>query len=192
MHYSKTSEGGQTWAEIEYDTPNVEFLDSQNAWFGLYNLINYSGDFLETYDSFQLPTVACIYDLSVCGFSNGWAVGHKENWDQGCIWKLVGVNEWVEILPAAINKNLHNSIQLSAYPNPFENTLTIDFELKNTCDVKISIHNNIGQEIQTLFEGRITTGKHQITWDSNELNYGVYFIKLQQDKGISTQKVIKY
>lgn len=51
------------------------------------------------------------------------------------------------------------------YPNPFNPTTIIQFQVPKTTDVTIKIHDMIGQEIRTLFNGQITAGLHQIEWD---------------------------
>jgi hypothetical protein len=69
------------------------------------------------------------------------------------------------------------------YPNPFNASTAIRFELKNEQKIKIRIYNLLGQEICTLDEGVKSTGIHQMIWDgkdnhSIEMPSGLYFCRL--------------
>lgn len=65
---------------------------------------------------------------------------------------------------------------LFIYPNPFNTNTKIGYELKETCRLKISIFNILGQEITTLFEGNQKAGCHDIIWQAIDLPSGIYFI----------------
>jgi hypothetical protein len=77
-----------------------------------------------------------------------------------------------------------NSMNLSNYPNPFNPTTTISFDLPTTQDVNLNIYNNKGQLVKTILNDRIGPGKHHYTWDGTNKNgikasSGVYFYSLR-------------
>jgi CubicO group peptidase (beta-lactamase class C family) len=80
---------------------------------------------------------------------------------------------------------------MNIYPNPTNNLTSIEFEKSVTGNVTLSIYNIRGQEEYIVFRGKKERGTHTLKWDSKDFPSGIYFIKLQTDEGISTQKVIK-
>lgn len=81
------------------------------------------------------------------------------------------------------------------YPNPFNPSTTISFELKNDEFVNLSIYNVKGQIIKTLNNSRLNSGNHSVTWNgTNENNNksasGIYFIKLQTTNSIQIKKAV--
>ncbi|MFC2096376.1 FlgD immunoglobulin-like domain containing protein [Bacteroidota bacterium] len=74
--------------------------------------------------------------------------------------------------------------QLMNYPNPFNTETNISFELYESVNVKLSVYNIDGSLICTLFDGYKNKGKHNFSWDGNNLNKnvmsnGIYICKLQ-------------
>lgn len=65
------------------------------------------------------------------------------------------------------------------FPNPATNQITID--LKNESLKEVNIYNNLGQLVMQSKEKEINTTK---------LNAGVYFVKVETDKGKSVKKLI--
>ncbi|MBD3233194.1 MAG: T9SS type A sorting domain-containing protein [candidate division Zixibacteria bacterium] len=78
---------------------------------------------------------------------------------------------------------------LGAFPNPFNATTTISFELPYASDVSLEIFNVLGQKVETLANGHREAGQHTITWDAANQASGVYFYKLQMGDRIFTRKV---
>jgi len=80
---------------------------------------------------------------------------------------------------------LHNS-----YPNPFNPTTTINYELPRTMNADLSVYNVLGQKVATLIAGMQQAGFHSVEWDASHLAAGAYFIKLQADEFIQIKKSI--
>lgn len=63
--------------------------------------------------------------------------------------------------------SLPNKFQLySNYPNPFNPTTTIGFDLAETSEVSLIIYNSVGQKVRTLVAETKPSGSHQILWDA--------------------------
>jgi hypothetical protein len=74
--------------------------------------------------------------------------------------------------------------EISIYPNPFNPSTTIAFELEKPSDFEISIYNLKGQEIMSYFHSEKTDGKQQYQWngkDKNgvEVSSGIYFFQVK-------------
>ena len=65
------------------------------------------------------------------------------------------------------------------YPNPFNNSTLLIYNLPKRAQVNISVHNILGQEIVVLFSGHREAGKHEIHWDASPYPSGTYFIRYQ-------------
>jgi N-acetylneuraminic acid mutarotase len=64
------------------------------------------------------------------------------------------------------------------YPNPFNPTTTIAFSLAIDSKVSLRIFNTLGQEVNSLVNGNLSDGFHEISFDASALNSGVYFYRL--------------
>jgi hypothetical protein len=81
------------------------------------------------------------------------------------------------------------------FPNPFNPETTIEFGLPNEENVTILIFNQIGQQIRTLYDNRLSAGYHTLTWngltDAGEAApSGVYFLRFSAGEFSSTQKMM--
>ncbi|MBN1408868.1 MAG: T9SS type A sorting domain-containing protein [Calditrichaceae bacterium] len=81
----------------------------------------------------------------------------------------------------------------SNYPNPFNPETVIPIELAEAGRLKIIIYNILGEEVRTLFQGSLETGRYQFTWDgTNQAGKrcpsGIYLYHVQGDNGIKATK----
>lgn len=83
---------------------------------------------------------------------------------------------------------------LSAYPNPFNPSITLQLELRNitqtNMNAEVSIYDINGRFIQTLLESSIESGVHQITWHPQNISSGIYIVSLRTEMGIKNQKIL--
>lgn len=80
---------------------------------------------------------------------------------------------------------------LSAYPNPFSDNMTIEFDLLKDDDATIKLFDIMGKEIKTISKSFFTQGKHNITTETADLPVGIYFVVLQSSDFSKEQKIIK-
>ena len=76
------------------------------------------------------------------------------------------------------------------YPNPFNPVLNIDFEINQAGLVKVEISDIAGAIVNIVYDGYMTMGKHQKSWNSENLPSGVYFVSLQAGGNFLTSKVV--
>jgi enterochelin esterase-like enzyme len=81
---------------------------------------------------------------------------------------------------------------LEIYPNPFVNTTAVRFELYQSADVKINLHNPAGQLILKLSEGLLHAGWHEVSLNAHQLPSGLYFLRIQLGEKSVTRKLVKY
>ncbi len=92
-----------------------------------------------------------------------------------------------------ININPLNDYAMKNYPNPFNPTTTISFDLPKSANVDLSIYNIKGQKVKTLTDEKYSKGKHSLIWNgTNDKNQnvgsGVYFYKLNVNGKIKSVK----
>jgi hypothetical protein len=83
-----------------------------------------------------------------------------------------------------------SSFILSAYPNPFNSTATISFELPMRSQVSLKVFDLLGREVQTLHTGLANAGAHTVNWDASSRASGIYFVRMQAGKETRTQKIM--
>ncbi|MCP4634230.1 MAG: T9SS type A sorting domain-containing protein, partial [candidate division Zixibacteria bacterium] len=78
---------------------------------------------------------------------------------------------------------------LSNYPNPFNSSTNINFNLTQTGEVGLAVYNLMGQRVETLIDGTVPPGRHNIAWDASGFSSGIYFYKLQVGSFVTTKKM---
>ena len=76
------------------------------------------------------------------------------------------------------------------YPNPFNPMTTIEYNVPNFSNVKVSIYNINGQLIEVLADRLYQSGTYNTIWNAQEYTSGVYFVKLIAGEFIATQKIM--
>ena len=81
------------------------------------------------------------------------------------------------------------------YPNPFNPTTTLRFDLPEISDITLTIYNMLGQKVKTFNMQGTPAGYHRITWDAtNDLGdpvgAGVYIYQLYAKDLVKTKKMV--
>ena len=77
-----------------------------------------------------------------------------------------------------------SEIGLSNYPNPFNPTTTVQFEVPMQGQVQLAIFNTQGQLVRKLLTDNLTAGSYRIEWDGKDNSgiraaSGAYFLRLK-------------
>lgn len=78
----------------------------------------------------------------------------------------------------------------NSYPNPFNPTTAIPYELATESNVNITIYDATGREVESLVSGLQSAGTYSITWDASNHASGMYFVKMAADNQVHTQKLM--
>jgi len=76
------------------------------------------------------------------------------------------------------------------YPNPFNASTVIEYQLPTTSDVTLEVYNVLGEKVATLFDGEQQAGYKSVTWDASEVSSGVYFYKLAAGDFTETKRMM--
>ncbi len=87
---------------------------------------------------------------------------------------------------------LPQSSRLTAvWPNPFNPSTQIAFELAQAAQVNLCVYNLLGQEVARLAEGRMTAGEHRVTFQADQQASGLYLATLVVDgQRVGVQKLV--
>jgi hypothetical protein len=80
-----------------------------------------------------------------------------------------------------INNNSTSKINYKLYqnyPNPFNPSTTIKYSLAHAANVKLLVHNSLGQMVKVLVNSPQSAGYHEINFNAADLSSGVYFYTL--------------
>lgn len=64
------------------------------------------------------------------------------------------------------------------FPNPFNPTTSISFDIPKQSDVLIKIFDVIGREVTTIVNENLAAGRYTKTWNASSFPSGVYFYKI--------------
>ncbi|MDP6143758.1 MAG: T9SS type A sorting domain-containing protein, partial [Candidatus Marinimicrobia bacterium] len=78
-----------------------------------------------------------------------------------------------------------------AYPNPFNPSTTISFDIPDATDRNTSLHiyDITGKLVETLVNGTVPVGAHTITWNPKNLSSGLYIVQLKAGNKTFSQKL---
>lgn len=89
----------------------------------------------------------------------------------------------LEVIPSLTK--LHNN-----YPNPFNPSTTISFDLSKLENVKLEIFNILGQRVKTMVNNKLNAGNYKYTFKGSGLASGVYTVVLNTDSYMQSNKII--
>ncbi|MBN8584696.1 MAG: T9SS type A sorting domain-containing protein [Ignavibacteria bacterium] len=99
------------------------------------------------------------------------------------IWTLTGISP--------INTEIPSKYMLyDAYPNPFNPETNIRFDIPESGNVKITVYDLTGREIDVLFDQFVNSGKYEIKFNGESYSSGVYFYSIRTDKFANTKKLV--
>jgi cyclomaltodextrinase / maltogenic alpha-amylase / neopullulanase len=84
---------------------------------------------------------------------------------------------------------------LNNYPNPFNPSTTLTFDMMVAGQVTLKIYNLLGQEVAELMNGFQQSGRHMIMWNGldnrgMQVGSGVYFARLQEGSLVDVKKLV--
>jgi hypothetical protein len=65
-----------------------------------------------------------------------------------------------------------------AYPNPFNPTTTIRYDLPQASEVILVVYDLLGREVARLVDGYSEPGYHQVNWNGQDFPSGIYLARL--------------
>ena len=78
---------------------------------------------------------------------------------------------------------------LPNYPNPFNPTTQLRFELDQTAATQVTVYNMLGQQVKVMNLGNLTAGTHEVTFDAAPLSSGIYIYTIQSGNTMRSSRM---
>ncbi|HCA43679.1 MAG TPA: hypothetical protein DEP28_10565, partial [Bacteroidetes bacterium] len=75
------------------------------------------------------------------------------------------------------------------FPNPFNPSTKIRFDLPFSSEVSLTVYDYLGREVKQLINGIKQAGAYEIEFDASNLASGIYFYTLKTGSNITTKKM---
>jgi choice-of-anchor B domain-containing protein len=101
-------------------------------------------------------------------------------------------------VPTGVDGSVERPIEFAIspnYPNPFNPTTTINYDVPTSSEVMLVIYNVLGQRVRTLVNGVAEPGRYKAVWDGTNdfglpVGSGTYLYRFDAGKFIMTEKMI--
>lgn len=179
--YYKTSDGGAHWNELPYPgggSTCIQFLDTLHGWADPSLRTTDGGN---TWEDVHAATQMGIAGMCFTDFDHGWMVGQG-----GIILYYDGTASASKPRATLVPMRA----DLSAYPNPFNPTTVLSFDVPRSSRVTLSIYDLTGRLVKTLADRVYAQGSYRLSFDGSNLPSGIYFARLQGKSFSKTQKLV--
>ncbi|MCU0372436.1 MAG: T9SS type A sorting domain-containing protein [Ignavibacteria bacterium] len=186
----KTVDGGLNWVNqtVPYGVTNYDiyFADSQKGWIGcshaqkIYVTTNGGNNWGTQTLYGGASFILCFLDSLT-----GWA--------QTSLNTIAHTTNGGGPITSAISNNieLSNDYMLyHNYPNPFNSTTNIKYEISKKGYVRIILFDILGNKIKTLVNKNQESGIYEILFDAGSLSSGIYFYRITAEGYTETKKMI--
>lgn len=116
------------------------------------------------------------------------------------IWTRVDNNQlslWTAIInPVSVGENNdkpalpENFFIVSVYPNPFNASIKIKYDLKKQGYISLKIYDILGKEVDNLLEKYLTAGEYTTEWNAKHFASGTYYLKAGFNDSFNVQKIV--
>jgi hypothetical protein len=170
-----------------YFTQGIGFINANTGWLGgdfsiniTYETTNGGNTWIEN------PFGRWVNRIRFLNDTLGYAVGqgvYKYTSEKG-----IGIINLTNEIPETFNIRQN-------FPNPFNPSTVIMYEVPYGVWISLEIYNVVGQKIKTLYEGFESAGIYSTKWDGTDLNgnfvsSGLYFYKLSTGEHTLTRKMV--
>jgi len=83
-----------------------------------------------------------------------------------------------------------NTVLGVATPNPFNPITRINYSLRETGSIDLSIYDVQGRLVERLVSGVQNSGDHSVTWNASGVASGIYFYRLTAGSFTETRKLV--
>jgi hypothetical protein len=88
-------------------------------------------------------------------------------------------------------QNAPTSFQLEQnFPNPFNPTTTIGFQISTQSHVRLKVTDILGREMAILVNEQKAPGLYTVQWNALQAPSGIYLCRLETDGNIATRKML--
>jgi Secretion system C-terminal sorting domain len=101
------------------------------------------------------------------------------------------VTDCQTIIVTGISESILSQNSIQVMPNPLADNSTLMISLNRNADVEINAYDLIGNKVDNIMNGSRGQGTHRISWNTENLASGIYFVKVKANNEEKTIKVIR-
>jgi len=75
------------------------------------------------------------------------------------------------------------------FPNPFNPTTALRYELPTTSMVTLTVYDILGREVALLVKEKKNAGRYEVKFDAAGLSSGVYFYRIEAEDFVQVKKL---
>lgn len=79
---------------------------------------------------------------------------------------------------------------INASPSPFGASTTFFVNTTTNSEVAINVYDVTGKKVETVQNGVMPAGQHEIVWTPENLSEGVYFVQMEIEGQVYTKKIV--
>jgi hypothetical protein len=88
------------------------------------------------------------------------------------------------------NEIVADSFEIITFPNPYNLSFKLSFNLSRTSQIKVELYNLSGKKVKEIENKNLNIGNHQYLINTPELSSGIYFIRFEIKDKVYTKKVL--
>lgn len=170
------------------------FWDSPSTTYNIANVStscpDHTNNYLESWSSSSDPK----YYNPYCG-NDPWYPPAGSPFTAGPTWKAVQDEEKQKLPALALSGETPATFSLSSYPNPFNPSTTLSYEVPENAIVSLVLYDMLGREVRTFEDGYRTAGRYSAVWDGTNtsgslVSTGLYLLRLQAGNTMLTHKLL--
>jgi len=89
-----------------------------------------------------------------------------------------------------INESIYSYKLLDAYPNPFNPSTIISYQIPKAGFVTLKVYDAIGNEVAILVNETKQLGNFEVSFEANNLTSGVYYYRMQTGDFVDSKKML--
>ena len=82
------------------------------------------------------------------------------------------------------------SMSFFTTPNPFTPGTNVHFTIPTDGPVSLTVYNSMGMKVETLIDGQLSAGRHEVYLDAGGLRNGTYFLRLSAGGSVKTARAV--
>jgi hypothetical protein len=172
--FSYTNNSGNTWSTPERMTPPTPRRDYRFV--SISPTSNRTGNGTKVQMFIQSDSLAGTH-VNGAPIGNGYGVGITTD-------VTTGINTVSSVVPGDFS--LYQN-----FPNPFNPTTSIRFDIKKSANVTLKVYNAQGKEVATLVNNEVVSpGTKEVSFGASNLTSGIYFYTLSAGDFRETKKMM--
>lgn len=125
----------------------------------------------------------------VIGIDQGPIIIMIENYRTGKVWEIFMRSPYIQAGLSRIGFSRLTSVERAVgaadgflladnYPNPFNATTTIEFQIPHTAPVTLTVYDILGRNVATILQDLLPAGSYVLHWNADRFPSGTYLYRL--------------